>query len=241
LLLLKIEKITDRIIDAVGYLTGVLMIWLIFNVAWDVLMRYVFHNSSIAMQELEWHTFAVIMLYGTGYALRHKRPRPGRNSLRPDLTPRRRRWITFLGNPSFSPFLGLLGGLPGVEFNGVPLWRFGPWDLLSRGHGESGKIAGGAPLPGDHPRGPDFLSALIFWIFGGPLKFPGSQFQPFSGLAPASLSGKRGLKDIREYFREPVLNIWDRENRGPQMGGHYAQGVLGRHTPQRGTQQRGVL
>jgi len=61
----------DRIIDAVGYITGVLLILMILNVAFDVMMRYVFHNSSIGMQEVEWHLFAVIILYGTGYALKH--------------------------------------------------------------------------------------------------------------------------------------------------------------------------
>ena len=61
----------DKIIDAVGYATGVLMILMILNVAFDVMMRYAFHNSSIGMQEMEWHLFAVIILYGTGYALRH--------------------------------------------------------------------------------------------------------------------------------------------------------------------------
>ena len=70
-MLLKIERFMDRIIDAVGYMTGVLMILMILNVAFDVMMRYAFHNSSIGMQEVEWHLFAVIILYGTGYALRH--------------------------------------------------------------------------------------------------------------------------------------------------------------------------
>jgi len=61
----------DKIIDGVGYFTGVLMILMILNVAFDVMMRYVFHDSSIGMQEMEWHLFAMIILYGTGYALRH--------------------------------------------------------------------------------------------------------------------------------------------------------------------------
>ena len=70
-MLLKIEKFMDRVIDAVGYVTGVLLVVMILNVAYDVVMRYVFHNSSIGMQEAEWHLFAVIILYGTGYALKH--------------------------------------------------------------------------------------------------------------------------------------------------------------------------
>ena len=69
--MLALEKWMDRIIDAIGYLTGILLIVMILNVAFDVMMRYVFHNSSIGMQEVEWHLFAVIILYGTGYALRH--------------------------------------------------------------------------------------------------------------------------------------------------------------------------
>jgi TRAP-type mannitol/chloroaromatic compound transport system permease small subunit len=70
-MLLKLEKITDKFIDFVGFIISILLIVMIFNVAFDVAMRYIFHNSSIAMQELEWHLFAVIMLYGTGYALKH--------------------------------------------------------------------------------------------------------------------------------------------------------------------------
>ncbi len=70
-MLLKIEKIMDRIIDVVGYMTGILLVLMILNVAFDVVMRYAFHNSSIGMQEVEWHLFAVIILFGTGYALKH--------------------------------------------------------------------------------------------------------------------------------------------------------------------------
>ena len=67
----RLENFMDRIIDAVGYFVGVLLILMILNVAFDVMMRYVFNNSSIGMQEMEWHLFAVIILFGTGYGLRH--------------------------------------------------------------------------------------------------------------------------------------------------------------------------
>jgi len=70
-LLPRLEDFMDRIIDAVGYFVGVLLILMILNVAFDVMMRYVFNNSSIGMQEMEWHLFAVIILFGTGYGLRH--------------------------------------------------------------------------------------------------------------------------------------------------------------------------
>jgi len=106
-LLLAIEKGMDKIIDAVGYITGVLLIVMILNVAFDVMMRYVFHNSSIGMQELEWHTFAVIMLYGTGYALRYNA------HVRVDfvydrLSPRKQAWINILGTLFFLLPLALL-------------------------------------------------------------------------------------------------------------------------------------
>jgi len=95
-----VEKWMDRIIDAVGYVTGVLLILMILNVAWDVMMRYLFHNSSIAMQEMEWHLFAVIILYGTGYALRHNA------HVRVDfvydrLSERKKAWINIIGTILF--------------------------------------------------------------------------------------------------------------------------------------------
>jgi len=70
-MLYKLEKLTDKIIDFVGLITVILLLLMILNVAYDVFARYVMHNSSIGMQELEWHLFAVIMLYGTGVALKH--------------------------------------------------------------------------------------------------------------------------------------------------------------------------
>jgi TRAP-type mannitol/chloroaromatic compound transport system permease small subunit len=99
-MLIAIEKWMDRVIDWVGYMTGVLLIIMILNVAFDVMMRYVFHNSSIGMQEVEWHLFAVIILYGTGYALRHNA------HVRVDfvydrLAERKKAWINIIGTILF--------------------------------------------------------------------------------------------------------------------------------------------
>jgi len=103
----NLEKWLDRLIDGIGYLTGVLMIWLILNVAWDVMMRYAFHNSSIAMQELEWHTFSIMMLYGTGYALRHN-AHVRVDFLYDRMTPARQAWVNILGSLLFLLPLALL-------------------------------------------------------------------------------------------------------------------------------------
>jgi len=103
----KLERFMDRVVDAVGYLTGILMIYLILNVAWDVMMRYVFHDSSIAMQELEWHTFSVIMLYGTGYALRHN-AHVRVDFLYDRMSPTKQAWVNILGTIFFLFPLALL-------------------------------------------------------------------------------------------------------------------------------------
>lgn len=58
-----------KVIDAVGHLCSVLMILMIVNVFYDVIMRYFFNDVSIAMQELEWHLFAAMFMFGIGYTL----------------------------------------------------------------------------------------------------------------------------------------------------------------------------
>lgn len=39
------------------------------NVFTDVILRYVFNNSSIALQEMEWHLFSAMFLLGIAYTL----------------------------------------------------------------------------------------------------------------------------------------------------------------------------
>jgi len=95
-LLLKLEKITDKFIDFIGFIISILLIAMILNVAYDVAMRYIFHNSSIAMQEVEWHLFAVIMLYGTGYALKHN-AHVRVDFLYDNFSPKKQAWINILG------------------------------------------------------------------------------------------------------------------------------------------------
>ena len=106
-MLLKLEKITDKIIDFVGYLTGVLLILMILNVAYDVGMRYIFHNSSIAMQEVEWHLFAIVILFGTGYALRHN-AHVRVDFLYDRFSPKKKAWVNALGTIFFLLPLALL-------------------------------------------------------------------------------------------------------------------------------------
>ena len=59
-----------KIIDVVGNFCSLLMILMILNVFYDVVMRYFFNDVSIGMQELEWHLFAAMFMYGIGYTLK---------------------------------------------------------------------------------------------------------------------------------------------------------------------------
>jgi TRAP-type mannitol/chloroaromatic compound transport system permease small subunit len=69
-MLVKLEKAFDKFADFIGNLTGVLMVVMMLNVFYDVIMRYFFNTGSIAMQEMEWHLFSVVILLGVSYALK---------------------------------------------------------------------------------------------------------------------------------------------------------------------------
>lgn len=66
---------TAQSIEAVSEWTGRATAWLIpalvLLVGYDVAMRYLFQAGSVALQELEWHLFALIFLLGAAYTLRH--------------------------------------------------------------------------------------------------------------------------------------------------------------------------
>ncbi|MEO9274312.1 TRAP transporter small permease subunit [Marinomonas sp. 5E14-1] len=69
--LVSLERGITRFSNLLGVVSTVLFIGLLFNVFYDVLMRYVFNDVSIAMQELEWHLYAAIFLLGIPYGLQH--------------------------------------------------------------------------------------------------------------------------------------------------------------------------
>jgi len=63
-------KIIGKIIDTLGNLCSILMLLMILNVFYDVVMRYFFNDVSIGMQELEWHLFAAMFMFGIAYTLK---------------------------------------------------------------------------------------------------------------------------------------------------------------------------
>jgi TRAP-type mannitol/chloroaromatic compound transport system permease small subunit len=65
----KIEGAYEKMTKILGYILFVVMLLMTFNVFYDVVARYVFNTGSIAMQEMEWHFFAILILIGMSYAL----------------------------------------------------------------------------------------------------------------------------------------------------------------------------
>jgi len=63
-------------LEALSEFTGRTVAWLVLGmtllVCYDVADRYLLRGGSIALQELEWHLFALIFLLGAAYTLRHE-------------------------------------------------------------------------------------------------------------------------------------------------------------------------
>lgn len=68
--LVYIERLFNRISDFWGWIVSIFFILLVANVVYDVVMRYVFNDVSIAFQELEWHLFSAVFLLGIPYTIK---------------------------------------------------------------------------------------------------------------------------------------------------------------------------
>ncbi len=70
----NLDKIA-RSLEAISETTGRVVAWLTLAmtllVSYDVGMRYLFREGSVALQELEWHLFALLFLLGAAYTLKH--------------------------------------------------------------------------------------------------------------------------------------------------------------------------
>lgn len=69
-MLLKMESFFDRFSDLMGWIAGFLNLVMLANVFYDSIMRYFFNTGSIAMQEMEWHLFSIVFLFGMAFALK---------------------------------------------------------------------------------------------------------------------------------------------------------------------------
>ena len=63
----SINSLTEKI----GYFSAFLLLVLALLIGYDAMARYLFSSGSIALQELEWHIFDIVFLFGLSYALKH--------------------------------------------------------------------------------------------------------------------------------------------------------------------------
>ena len=72
---MKILRLYIKLIDGLNEYIGIFVSWLttfmVLIVFYDTVMRYAFEKGNVAIQELEWHIFAVVFLVGAAYALKN--------------------------------------------------------------------------------------------------------------------------------------------------------------------------
>jgi len=113
-MLLKLENGFNKFADFIGLITATAMVLMILNVFYDVVMRYFFKSGSIAMQEMEWHLFSVIILLGVAYTLKED------GHVRVDLvydrlTPQKKSMINMIGSVLFILPIALLVGISSID------------------------------------------------------------------------------------------------------------------------------
>ena len=115
--LYSIVRFLDGVSEWVGRVVSWLVLLMVVIIFYDVGMRYIFLQGSVALQELEWHLFALLFLLGAGYTLKHD------DHVRVDvlyrskyISTRHRIWINLLG--------GLLLLLPFCILVIVSSWPF---------------------------------------------------------------------------------------------------------------------
>ncbi len=62
-------KLVRRLVSAMGAIASTLLILLVMLMCYNVIARYAFSASSIGLEELSWHAYATIFLFGIPYAL----------------------------------------------------------------------------------------------------------------------------------------------------------------------------
>jgi TRAP-type mannitol/chloroaromatic compound transport system permease small subunit len=61
----------DKTIKFLGYFTAIILAVLVLLVVYDATARYLFSTGSIALQELEWHFFDIVILLSIAYTFKH--------------------------------------------------------------------------------------------------------------------------------------------------------------------------
>ena len=93
---MDVVNFVDGLSDKIGHLVGWMTTLMVLTVFYDTVMRYAFNKGNVALQELEWHLFAIVFLLGAAYTLKEK------GHVRVDilyvsLSKKTKAWIDFLG------------------------------------------------------------------------------------------------------------------------------------------------
>lgn len=67
----QVVHIIDSFTEWSGRSVAWLVLAMVLLICYDVAMRYLLQQGSVALQELEWHLFALIFLLGSAYTLKH--------------------------------------------------------------------------------------------------------------------------------------------------------------------------
>ena len=120
----KLEFTINWILDATGKLACLLLIMLVCIIGYNVIGRYAFNRSSIALEELSWHLYASVFLLGISYAVRTA------SHVRVDLifegrSARTKAWIDIIGTLVLMFPFALLVVYTGFDF-AWQSYSFGP-------------------------------------------------------------------------------------------------------------------
>lgn len=66
----KVINFIDKLNGKIGYIIGWVCTLMVLVVFYDTIMRYAFNKGSVALQELEWHLFAIVFLLGAAYTFK---------------------------------------------------------------------------------------------------------------------------------------------------------------------------
>ena len=94
------NKYLAKFIDLIGLFCSLCLLLMIGMVFFNVVARYVFNSVDIGLQELEWHFFSAMFLFGIGYTLKedaHVRV----DVIYDQLGAVYRAWVNILGNLLF--------------------------------------------------------------------------------------------------------------------------------------------
>ena len=145
-----IIKCIDSLLIAAGAIATILLMLLVVLVSYNVIARYSFNASSIAMEELSWHFYAAIFLLAIPYAV-HTHSHVRIDLIYEGRSKAYKRWIDIIGTLCFMFPFALVTAYYGFQFTAqsisygeMPATLQAAWQQFSTvGIGEKSQDPGG--------------------------------------------------------------------------------------------------